>query len=256
MKSFQQHSYALVPLVVSRVGLWRFSFLSSNISTRWCPQWCRVGMSQITSFQQHSYTLVPLVVSRVGVSRLTFFVRATFLHAGAHSGVACRNVATEKVPETLLYAGAHSGVACRSVALDVFFLQHSYTLVPTVVSRVGMSQMTSSQQRSVALDGFFVPATLLHAGALSGVACRSVALHVFVQQHFYTLVPTVVSRVGMSQITFFQQHSYTLVPVVVSRVGVSRLTFFSCNIPTRWCPLWCRVICDIPTRDTTVGTSV
>ena len=108
------------------------------------------------------------------------------------------------------------------------------------------------------------PATLLHAGALSGVACRSVALHAFLfQQHSYTLVPTVVSRVGISQMTFssntptrwctqwccvgvscltffFLQHFYTPVPTVVSRAGMSQMTF-SQHTPTRWCPQWCRV---------------
>ena len=50
------------------------------------------------------------------------------------------------------------------------------------------------------------------AVARSGVACRSVGLHVS-----------------------FQQHSYTLVPTVVSRVGAPQMIFFSNDIPTRWC---------------------
>ena len=233
MTFFQQHSYTLVYTVVLCRSVLLEVFFLQHFYTPVPTVVSRVGMSQMTSSQQHSYTLVPTVVSRVGVSRLTFFFPATCLHADAHSGVACRNVANNIFPATLLHAGARSGVACRGVALDVFFLQHSYTLVPTVVSRVGMSQMTSSQQRSVALDGFFVPATLLHAGALSGVACRSVALHVFVQQHFYTLVPTVVSRVGMSQIT--RHHSGHQRVGMLQEKNVKR---------------------DTPTRDTTTGTSV
>ena len=84
-----------------------FVYLSSKTLTRWCPQWCRVsecckllhsytlvpavvllvGVSRFhVPFQQHSYTLVPTVVLHVRMSRF----QARFLHAGAHSGVACR----------------------------------------------------------------------------------------------------------------------------------------------------------------------
>ena len=61
-------------------------------------------------WRQYSYTLVPTVVSRVGKSEITFFFHtclprcpqcdiflATLLHAGAHSGVACRNVANDYI---------------------------------------------------------------------------------------------------------------------------------------------------------------
>jgi hypothetical protein len=57
--------------------------------------------------QQHSYTLVPAVVSRVGVSR----IQAIFLHAGPHSGVACRIASNDIFPATFLHAGARSGAA-------------------------------------------------------------------------------------------------------------------------------------------------
>ena len=69
----------------------------------------RVGVSRFhVSFEQHSYTLVLTVVSRFGVSQMTYF-HTTFLHAGARSGDACRNISNDFLSSDIL-APPGSGV--------------------------------------------------------------------------------------------------------------------------------------------------
>ena len=153
------------------------------------------------SFRQHSYTLVPAVVSRVGCRDSK--QDSYMLVPPVVSRVGLLQMTF--FPATFLHAGARSGVACRSAVLYVSFQQHSYTLVPAVVSRVGVSRF---------------PATFLHAGAHSGVACRNVAHDIF--QYSYTL-PATFLHAG-------------------ARIGVACMSVaLPNNIPTCWCPQWCRV---------------
>ena len=180
---------------------------------------------------------------------------ATFLHATPLWAPAQRNVVGKKKHQVRhSYTRHHCGHRRVAVLLGrchlrhsyTFSQQHSYTPVPTVVSRLGVSRLTS----------FFVPATLLHAGALSGVACRSVALDIFPA----TLLPTRwcprASRFFPAAFLHAGAHSGVacrnvandICPATLLHAGAhsgvacrSVLLFLSCNIPTRWCQQWCRV---------------